>query len=119
MSVSGDMVEPLLGNPVDEAIRELVEQGVCVVAAAGNDGARRLVPPATAPHAITVGGLDDRNIYELDEVALWHSNYGEGSSGVPKPELVAPSIWVVAPVLPESDTAREALYLFGHGRRGT
>ena len=118
MSVSGDMVEPLIGNPVDEAIRELVEQGVCVVAAAGNDGARRLVPPATSPHAITVGGLDDRNIYELAEVAMWHSNYGESSNGVPKPELVAPSIWVVAPVLPGSDTAREALYLFGARKGG-
>src|SRR5262249_26462639 len=56
MSVSGDSVRPLMGNPVDEAIRNLVEQGVCVVAAAGNDGARTLVPPATAPHAITIGG---------------------------------------------------------------
>jgi serine protease AprX len=118
LSVYGDMVEPLLGNPVDEAVRELVEQRICVVVAAGNDGARRLVPPATSPHAITIGGLDDRNVYELAEVALWHSNYGESVSGVPKPELVAPSIWVVAPVLPESDTAKEALSLFEARKRG-
>ncbi|MGH7534342.1 MAG: S8 family serine peptidase, partial [Gemmatimonadales bacterium] len=48
-SVSGDPVEPLAGNPVDEAALALVAAGITVVAAAGNDGIRRLVPPATAP----------------------------------------------------------------------
>jgi serine protease AprX len=112
LSVAGEPVEPLADNPVDRAVAALVEQGVSVVAAAGNDGRRRLVPPATSPLALTVGGLDDRNTLAHDEIALWHGNYGEASNSVPKPELVAPSIWVAAPVLPGSDLAREAIELF-------
>lgn len=118
MSVSGDPVEPLLGNPVDEAVEALVRAGVSVVAAAGNDGVRRLIPPATAPLAFTVGGIDDHNTFSHDEVALWHGNYGAASNEVPKPELVAPSIWVAAPVLPGSEVAREALELFAKRGKG-
>src|SRR5208282_2539616 len=47
LSVGGDPVETLRGNPVDEAAEALVEAGITVVAAAGNAGERRLLPPAT------------------------------------------------------------------------
>jgi len=119
MSVSGEMVEPLLGNPVDSAVEELVERGISVVAAAGNDGVRRLIPPATAPLALTVGGTDDHNAFTEEEVELWHSNYGEASNFTPKPELVAPSIWLATPLLPGSKEAQKAEDLFtriGKGR---
>jgi serine protease AprX len=44
---------------------------------------------------------------------VWHSNFGESSTAArPKPELVAPSIWVVAPVMPGTEIAREAEELF-------
>ena len=118
MSVSGDPVEPLAGNPLDEAVATLVRQGLCVVAAAGNSGERRLLPPATAPFALTVGGLDDRNTFDHAALALWHSNYGEAGNRVPKPELVAPSIWVAAPLLPATVAAQEAAELFDRRRRG-
>src|SRR5579885_1856692 len=55
LSVSGDPVWPLSGNAVDEAVATLVEDGINVIAAAGNDGERKLLPPATAPFACTVG----------------------------------------------------------------
>ena len=112
LSVSGDPVSPLAGNAVDESVAALVEAGISVVAAAGNDGERRLLPPATAPFALTVGGLDDKNVFSHDEISVWHSNYGVANNEVPKPELVAPSIWVAAPVLPNSAVAREAQTLF-------
>ena len=112
LSLGGDTVEPLRGNPVDEAVAALVRRGVVVVAAAGNDGVRRLVPPGTAPEAITVGGLDDRSLLDPAQRELWHSNYGEGSDGTAKPEVVAPSLWVVAPVLPHTALAQEAQGLF-------
>ena len=112
LSVSGDPVSPLAGNVVDEAVSSLVEAGISVVAAAGNDGQRSLLPPATAPLAITVGGIDDKNTFTDEEIALWHSNYGSASNDVPKPDLVAPSIWVAAPVLPNSSVANEAKDLF-------
>src|SRR6266478_9218922 len=112
LSVSGDPVSPLAGNAVDEAVAALVDAGISVVAAAGNDGQRTLLPPATAPRALTVGGIDDKNTFSHDEIALWHSNYGSASNEVPKPDLVAPSIWVAAPVLPKSSVAEEAHALF-------
>ena len=112
LSVSGDPVSPLAGNTVDEAVAALVQAGVSVVAASGNDGQRTLLPPATAPRALTVGGIDDKNTFSHDEIALWHSNYGSASNEVPKPDLVAPSIWVAAPVLPNTSVAEEARDLF-------
>jgi len=118
LSVGGDPVWPLAGNPVDEAVAALVAQGITVVAAAGNDGERRLIPPATAPAALTIGGLDDKNTFDHAEVELWHSNYGETAGGAPKPELVAPSIWVAAPVLPGSSVAQEAAELFARRAEG-
>lgn len=112
LSLGGDPVTPLAGNPVDEAVAALVERGVTIVAAAGNDGQRRLVPPGTAPQALTIGGIDDHNSFDRGEIELWHSNYGETASGAPKPELVAPSIWVAAPILPGTEVAAEAERLF-------
>jgi serine protease AprX len=112
LSVAGDPIRPLAGNPVDRAVAALVEAGLIVVAAAGNDGRRRLIPPATAPEALTIGGLDDQNNFDHGDVKLWQSNYGLGSNNLPKPELVAPSIWVVAPILPDSQIAHETSYLF-------
>jgi len=112
LSLGGDPVEPLRGNAVDEAVAALVAKGITVVAAAGNDGVRRLVPPGTALDALTIGGLDDGNTLTHDEHALWRGNYGQTAQGVLKPELVAPSMWVAAPVLPGTPLAREAAHLF-------
>ena len=116
LSVAGDApVDAMLG-PIEQAVERLVAAGITILAAAGNDGERRLVPPATAPSVITVGGLDDRNVLDHQSARLWHSNFGDSATGTPKPELVAPSLWVVAPVLPGSAVAREATTLFA--RRG-
>lgn len=118
ISVAGDPVARLAGNGVDEAVAALVGRGVIVVAAAGNDGVRRLIPPATAPSALTIGGLDDKNNFARDELELWHSNYGESWAGASKPELVAPSLWVAAPVLPGTPLAVEAKELFARRAQG-
>jgi serine protease AprX len=118
MSVAGDSVEPLAGNAIDEAIANLVTEGILVIAAAGNDGRRELVPPATAPLALTVGGLDDSNTFDHEARRIWHSNYGDASNGSFKPELVAPSMWVVAPLLPGTAIAAEAAELFSRRANG-
>lgn len=118
LSLGGEPATPLLGNPVDAAVARLVAGGLTVVVAAGNDGERRLVPPGTAPLAVTVGGLDDRNSFDARETALWHSSYGETALGATKPEIVAPSLWVVAPVLPGSELAAEAASLFSRRAAG-
>lgn len=112
LSLGGDPVAPLAGNPVDEAVASLVARGVTVVVAAGNDGQRRLVPPGTAPDAMTIGGIDDKNTLDHAARGLWRSNYGETAGGALKPEMVAPSLWVVAPILPATDLQAEAARLF-------
>jgi len=117
VSLGGFPVSDLAGNPIDAAVAGLTDADISVTVAAGNDGVRYLAPPATAPAALTVGGLDDQNTFDHAAVTLWHSNYGDGLEGAPKPELVAPSIWVVAPVLPGTDLADEAQWLFEQRHR--
>src|SRR5690606_6134649 len=100
ISVGGDFVSTDPGHPIHAAVRELTEAGITVVAAAGNRGHDYVVPPASAAEAITVGGLDDHNT--LDD-RLWkpyHSNFGVSCNGNGKPDILAPSIWVVGPIMP-------------------
>ena len=108
LSVGGDEELRLKDSPIDQMVHRLINEGVAVVAAAGNAGQRRLVPPASAPMAITVGGLDDQNLMNPESYRIWHSNYGPTVDGVFKPELVAPSIWVAAPILPTSEQLTES-----------
>lgn len=108
LSVGGDEEQSFRDSPVDQLVTALVREGVTVVCASGNAGQRRLVPPASAPSAITVGGLDDQNLMDPAAYRIWHSNYGPTVDGVLKPELVAPSIWVAAPILPGSDQIPQA-----------
>lgn len=112
MSFGGDGGETGYDNPVDTAVADLIRQNIIITAAAGNDGVRQLIPPATAPDALTIGGLDDHNTFNHHDVTLWHSSYGLGADNAWKPELVAPSIWVVAPLLPGTARAAEAAALF-------
>lgn len=111
ISVGGDFVSDDPDHPIHAAVRELTEAGITVVCAAGNRGHNYVVPPASADEAITVGGVDDHNT--LDE-RLWkpyHSNYGLSCTGKTKPDILAPSIWVVGPIMPETGVAREARWL--------
>lgn len=118
LSLGGDPVVPPASNPVDDAVAALVERGMTVVVAAGNDGQRRLVPPGTAPEAMTIGGIDDKNTLDHAARDLWRSNYGETAGGALKPEIVAPSLWVVAPILPATDLHAEAARLFAQRAEG-
>lgn len=97
--------------PLNQLVNRLVEEGVVVVAAAGNMGRNDLVPPASAEWAITVGGVDDQNSLDPNTDRMWHSNWGRISHHVLKPELIAPSIWLAAPVLPGTPTAEQNLIL--------
>jgi serine protease AprX len=81
---------------------KLVEKGIIVVAAAGNDETATVKAPANAPNVITVGGLDDHNQLNGKAPSLYHSSYGNIGQYLLKPELIAHSIWIAAPVLPGS-----------------
>ncbi|MGY8701138.1 MAG: S8 family serine peptidase [Candidatus Poseidoniales archaeon] len=55
--------------------------GVVMVAAMGNDGARRVPSPAAADSAITVGAINNRNtVNRSDDTIASYSNYGPRDS---------------------------------------
>jgi serine protease AprX len=95
---------------VEAAVREVVSRGIAVFAAAGNHAGAMPLAPGSAADAITVGGGHIRGEHEGDEP--WPSSYGSPRPGVHKPDLLAPAIWVPAPMLPGTLVAREAAPLF-------
>lgn len=111
LSVGGDKPGKRRRSALNEAVDEAVRRGIVVVAAAGNAGIRELRPPASARGAITVGGLDDRNALDRSMHRLYSSNWGKTTEGQGKPEIIAPSIWLAAPVLPGTRIAEQNLLL--------
>ncbi|MFO0758158.1 MAG: S8 family serine peptidase [Byssovorax sp.] len=97
---------------VEAAVAEVVAAGITVIAAAGNDAGRVPGAPGSAAGAITVGGVDDHNTPDPGDDQPWPSSYGSPRPGVHKPDLLAPAIWLPAPMLPGTLTAREAAPLF-------
>jgi len=67
-----------------------------------------VLPPASSPAVISVGGLDDQNSLDRARRGMYRSSYGPTIDGLQKPELIAPGIWVAAPILPHTPTAAEA-----------
>ena len=97
---------------LDEKVEAAVARGMVVVVAAGNGGDRRIVPPASAPSAITVGGLNDQNSLDRRFHRMYESNYGRGVRGVRKPDLIAPARWLAAPMLPGTWVHNEGQFLW-------
>lgn len=112
VSLGGDEPAPSEANPVDPLVEALVEAGVTVVAASGNEGSTVIVPPASAPSAVTVGGVDDANSVDRSAAEGWNSNFGVTFDGVRKPEVVAPSVWVAAPIVLGTEVAARAEAVF-------
>jgi serine protease AprX len=67
-----------------------------------------VIPPASAPSVLTVGGLDDKNRLLFSGYDMYHSSYGPTVDGLQKPEVIAPGIFVPAPILPRTPTAAQA-----------
>src|SRR6478672_11441470 len=111
ISAGGDFEKSFLDDPVSEMVDECTRQGIVVVCAVGNAGhlpTHPVFPPASAPSAIAVGGLDDQNSLNRARRGMYRSSYGPTVDGLQKPELIAPSIWVPAPILPNTPTAQQA-----------
>jgi serine protease AprX len=114
ISCGGDYEASYLTDGLSRAAEAAVRAGLMVVCAAGNAGDKpghAVLPPASAPGVITVGGLNDQNTLNLDDHEVYHSSYGPTIDGLQKPELIAPSIWLAAPILPGTPTAAEAALL--------
>ncbi|MCZ2390610.1 MAG: S8 family serine peptidase [Acidobacteria bacterium] len=111
ISAGGDGVASYLHDPLSQAVEECSRAGILVVCAVGNAGhipGHPVVPPASAPSCIAVGGLDDHNSLNRARRGMYRSSYGPTVDGLQKPEVIASSIWVPAPILPNTPTAAQA-----------
>jgi len=111
ISAGGDFEESYLTNPLSQTVEQCTRAGITVVCAVGNAGhvpGHPVLPPASAPSCIAVGGLDDQNSLDRARRGMYRSSYGPTIDGLQKPEVIAPGIWVAAPILPHTPTAEEA-----------
>ena len=111
ISAGGDFEQSYLHNSLCQLVEEAVSRGLIVVCAVGNAGlapGHPVLPPASSPAAISVGGLDDQNSLDRARRGMYRSSYGPTIDGLQKPEVIAPGIWVAAPILPHTPTADEA-----------
>ncbi len=111
VSCGGDYEASYLEDGLSAAAEAATRAGLLVVAAAGNRPGQPVVPPASAPSVLTVGGLDDKNRPPFPGYDMYHSSYGPTIDGLQKPEVIAPGIWVAAPILPGTPTAEQAALL--------
>jgi serine protease AprX len=111
ISAGGDSEQSYLDSPLCQIVERAVAEGLTVVCAVGNAGmapGHPVLPPASSPSAISVGGLDDQNSLDRARRGMYRSSYGPTIDGLQKPEIIAPGIWVAAPILPSTPTADEA-----------
>ena len=114
ISAGGDFEASYLEDELSQAAEDATRAGLLVIAAAGNSGQLRdhpVLPPASAPSVIAVGGLDDRNNLDFTDNEMYRSSYGPTIDGLQKPEIIAPGIWIAAPILPGTPTAEQATLL--------
>ncbi len=108
LSVTDDDPISYKESQVDQAAEDAIRAGIVVVAAVGNDPTESVKPPANSPSVIAVGGVDDHNTLGMMNESIYHSTYGLTVDQFLKPELIAPSIWVAAPILLMTRTHDEA-----------
>ena len=114
ISAGGDYEASYLTDELSQAAEDATRAGLLVVAAAGNSGHladHPVLPPASAPSVIAVGGLDDKNNLDFADNDMYRSSYGPTIDGLQKPEIIAPGIWIAAPILPGTPTAEQATLL--------
>jgi serine protease AprX len=114
LSCAGDFEATYLTDSLSQAAEACVKAGMVLCCAAGNAGhspEHPVLPPASAPSVITVGGFNDRNTLVLADNEPYQSSYGPTIDGLQKPEIIAPSILLAAPILPDTPTA-EAAHLY-------
>jgi serine protease AprX len=111
VSCGGDYEASYLKDGLSQAAERASREGILVCAAVGNLGhvpGHPVLPPASAPSVLTVGGLDDQNRLSFAAYGMYHSSFGPTVDGLQKPEVIAPGIWVAAPILPGTPTAAQA-----------
>ena len=111
MSLGDDAAISYNESAIDKLAEQLIELGITIVAAVGNDENGAIKPPANALNVIAVGGIDDDN--QLDHSwTAYHSSYGRTVDALMKPEMLAHAIWIAAPILPGTEEQEEAVTLY-------
>lgn len=100
ISLGGDVDAPTAESRINRLCEELVAAGVLITVAAGNSYESCTLPPASSPSAVTVGGYSDGNHLGTGSFNLYHSSFGRTHDGNLKPEVIAPAMYVAAPILP-------------------
>lgn len=103
MSLGGDLDLTTNESRINQLAEKLIKLGVVITVAAGNMDQSHPIPPASAPSVITVGGYSDKNDFDSENHELYHSNFGKTADGLIKPEIIAPAMFVAAPILPETE----------------
>jgi serine protease AprX len=113
ISCGGDFEASYLNDPLSRMAEEAVRAGIVVVAAVGNRGDRPgyVLPPASVPAVISVGGLDDEGNPRMGTLSPYRSSYGPTIDGLQKPEVITLADWIAAPILPKTPTAKQARLL--------
>jgi serine protease AprX len=79
VSCGGDREASYLHDDLSQVAEDAARAGLVVVAAtgnAGNDASHPVLPPASAPSVITVGGLDDKNNLEFADNDMYRRATG-------------------------------------------
>jgi serine protease AprX len=111
VSCGGDYPASYLKDGLSQAAEQATREGLLVCAAVGNLGhvpGHPVLPPASAPSVLAVGGLDDKNGLAFSGFSMYHSSFGPTTDGLQKPEVIAPGIWIAAPILPGTPTQAQA-----------
>jgi serine protease AprX len=110
ISCGGDFEASYFTDRLSQVAESAVRAGIVVVAAVGNQGDRPgyVVPPASVPAVISVGGLNDFGDPSLGRLLPYRSSFGLTIDGVQKPEVITLADFLAAPILPGTPTAHEA-----------
>lgn len=108
ISLGGDTNAATKDSRINQLCEELAASGVVITVASGNSSESCTVPPASSPSVITVGGYSDGNRLDKEAYDLYHSSFGKTADGNVKPELIAPAMYVAAPILPFTTDYGEA-----------
>ncbi|MHB8875884.1 MAG: S8 family serine peptidase, partial [Myxococcaceae bacterium] len=110
ISCGGDYEMSYLEDVMSRFAEAAIRAGIVIVAAVGNNGHRPgyVVPPASVPAVISVGGLDDAGNPHLGKISAYRGSHGPTIDGLQKPEIITLADWLAAPLLPGTPTAEQA-----------
>lgn len=108
LSLGDKATKPWAQDPWAQAVQKVIDAGIVVVAAAGNNGP--ISTPGILPDVITVGAVDSKGTGDPnDDVLAPFTGKGQIVDGVQKPDLLAPGVGIYGPLSPDSAIDKNSL----------